>query len=244
MHPYHSWLHPDPGLMMGPLLSPCRGTKTASDAPLASGLGMRVGAQLVCQPLCPQQAAQRSHSVTQPNSVQGSLPHPCTHHWLPGAGTHSYPFQGLQGNTWVQLRGPGGAGGTRRGHWAGLWRETGPRVQCWVAFSGNREWIKFPGILTPPGADGSGSGSPQPGMMGTAWNSGRVGGLPRSIGHYPQDERQLLRAASDSSSHHLCPVRPPPPLPQVKEPTHGSLLSLEPSDETASPAKSAGWAPP
>lgn len=33
--------------------------------------------------------------------------------------------------------------------------------------------------------DGSGSESPQPGAMGTAWNSGRVGGWPSPHGTIP-----------------------------------------------------------
>ena len=42
-------------------------------------------------------------------------------------------------------------------------------------------------------ADGSGSGSPQSGVVGTAWNSGRIGGCPSPQGIIPQCGREPLK---------------------------------------------------
>lgn len=81
----------------------------------------------------------------------------------------------------------------RRGRWAGLWRATGQRVLGLVTLCGNMEWMEFHGRLTPPEADGSGSGSPQSGVVGTAWNSGRIGGCPSPQGIIPQCGREPLK---------------------------------------------------
>ena len=51
----------------------------------------------------------------------------------------------------------------------------------------------IPWRLTPPGADGSGSGSLQSGAVGTAWNSGRTGGCPSPHGIIPQCGREPLK---------------------------------------------------
>lgn len=82
----------------------------------------------------------------------------------------------------------------RRGRWAGLWKETGKGTRVWsLCVATWSEQNSLGERLTSLGADGSGSESPQPGVMGTAWNSGRVrdGLVPRAPS--PRHGRKPLR---------------------------------------------------
>lgn len=79
----------------------------------------------------------------------------------------------------------------RRGHGAGPWKEI-RKGAVFGHFVWKQSEQNFLGERLTP-LDGSGSDSPQPGAMSTAWNSGRVGRWPSPHGTIPQDGRQPLR---------------------------------------------------
>lgn len=100
----------------------------------------------------------------------------------------------------------------RRGLWAGLWRATRQRVPGLVTV-----WQHgvdgIPWRLTSPGADGSGLGSPQSGTVGTAWDSGRIGGCPSPHGIIPQCGRQPLKQLPGIHLLASVPLCDPSPFP-------------------------------